>query len=295
MDHTIKNSFLSVRIAELGGELQSIRDRKGTEYLWQGDPSYWNKRSPNLFPYIARLNEGKYSLDGEVYHMDIHGFAPYRRFLPVEKGDTYLTLCLSDDEDTRKIYPRQFSFFIRYALEESVLNITYQVVNSDTRPLYFGLGGHPGFNVPLWEGLKFHDYQLRFSQPCLPRRILFAEDLLVTGETADFDLQSGHILPLSHDLFDEDAIVLSNTCGEVTLEAAGNSPSITLRFPQMDYLGIWHQSHTDAPYVCLEPWSSLPARHGQPTVFEQQKDLITVASKETYTNTWSICIKENCE
>lgn len=290
MEHRIKNSFLSVRIAELGGELQYIQDWSGTEYLWQGDAAYWKRRSPNLFPYIARLNRGEYYLDNKVYHMDIHGFAPYRHFSPVEKGETHLTLCLSDDEETRSVYPRRFSFFIRYSLSGSVLSITYKVVNNDTRPLYFGLGGHPGFNVPLLSGLKFEDYRLRFSEPCHPRRILFAEDLLVTGETADFGLVSDSILPLSHSLFDEDAVILSHTSRKVTLEAPGKGPSLTLSFPQMGYLGIWHQPRTDAPYVCLEPWASLPARHGQPTVFEQQKDLISLGSQETYTNTWSISI-----
>ena len=29
--------------------------------------------------------------------------------------------------------------------------------------MYFGLGGHPGFNVPLEAGLSFEDYCLEFS------------------------------------------------------------------------------------------------------------------------------------
>lgn len=81
MTHTIQNGCLRVGVAEHGAELQSIRDREDTEYLWQGDPAYWSDRAPNLFPYVARLTGGKYRLDGREYRMDIHGLAPYRDFL----------------------------------------------------------------------------------------------------------------------------------------------------------------------------------------------------------------------
>ena len=56
----------------------------------------------------------------------------------------------------------------------------------------------------------------------------------------------------------------------------------------MPYLGIWHWPKTDAPYVCIEPWSSLPARHGSIVQLEKQKDLITAEPGERYTNTWCI-------
>lgn len=63
MTHIIKNEFLRVEAAEHGAELQSIRDADGAEYLWQGDPAYWQDRAPNLFPYVARLTDESYYLD----------------------------------------------------------------------------------------------------------------------------------------------------------------------------------------------------------------------------------------
>ena len=85
MNHSISNEFLTVTAAEDGAQLQSILGADGTEYLWQGDPKYWSDRALNLFPYVARLTEGTYYLDGEKHHMDIHGLAPYRRFSLAEK------------------------------------------------------------------------------------------------------------------------------------------------------------------------------------------------------------------
>ena len=76
---------------------------------------------------------------------------------------------------------------------------------------------------------------------------------------------------------------------EVTLECGGG-PSITVRFPGMQYLGLWHWPKTDAPYVCIEPWCSLPADAGKITVFEEQSDLISLEPGKTYTNDWTITI-----
>ena len=55
MLYELKNERLTVKVSDQGGTLWSILDRDGTEYLWQGDPRYWEDRGPNLFPYIARL------------------------------------------------------------------------------------------------------------------------------------------------------------------------------------------------------------------------------------------------
>ena len=117
----------------------------------------------------------------------------------------------------------------------------------------------------------------------------FTADCFVTHEDTPFALEEGTVLKLRHDLFDDDAIVLRNMAREVTLECGGG-PSITVRFPGMQYLGLWHWPKTDAPYVCIEPWCSLPADAGKITVFEEQSDLIALEPGKTYTNDWTITI-----
>ena len=95
-----------------------------------------------------------------------------------------------------------------------------------------------------------------------------------------------------HALFDDDAIVLSGMAREVTLESPSGKRAVTVSFPDMPYLGIWHWPRTDAPYVCIEPWRSLPARKGKIAVFEQQEDLVALDAGKTYTNTWTISISD---
>lgn len=291
MLHSIKNDMLTVTVAEQGGELQSILCADGTQCLWQGDSAYWKDRALNLFPYVARLTEGRYRIDGELYRMDIHGIAPYSHFTAVEHGESRLVFQLAASESTLAVYPRRFVFRIIYALEGPVLHITYEVTDQDERTMYFGLGGHPGFNVPLADGLRFEDYRLRFGRPCEPVRIGFTEDCYLSGQDVPYPLADGLTLPLRHSLFDDDAIVLKDMDRQVTLEAPDGAHSITVSFPQMPYLGLWHQPKTDAPYICIEPWCSLPSTHGRIADFEQQPDLLRLAPGETYRNHWSIAVR----
>lgn len=291
MIHAIKNAYMTVTASEKGAELQSILGADGTEYLWQGDAAYWADRALNIFPYVARLTEGKYYLDGALYHMDIHGIAPYREFHLVSNDGTQMILEMKSDPETYARYPRNFVFRIVYTLRENTLEILYEIENRDCKPMYFGLGGHPGFNVPLTKGKRFEDYRLRFENPCQPQMVCFNAACFVTGEKVPFDLENGRIIPLRHELFDNDAIVLTNINRKVTLEAEGDPHSVTVTFPQMEYLGLWHWPGTDAPYICIEPWCSLPATENTVTAFENQKDLIQLEPSATYQNCWTIQIR----
>ena len=49
--------------------------------------------------------------------------------------------------------------------------------------MYFGIGGHPEFNIPMEEGLSFEDYELEFSRACEPQRILFHRSVLWRGRS----------------------------------------------------------------------------------------------------------------
>ena len=288
MIHTIKNEFMQVCVTEKGAELQSILGADGTEYLWQGDPKYWPDRALNIFPYVARLTEGSYYLDGEIHHMDIHGIAPYRNFSLADLTETRMVLELHSDEQTRAQYPRDFVFRVIYELCADTLAITYEVKNLDEKCMYFGLGGHPGFSVPLAEGKHFEDYRLKFGSCCQPQRVGFNEACFVTGELEPFPLEDGKILPLRHEMFDNDAIVLTDVDHQITLETDGDGHFVTVTYPQMDYLGLWHWPKTDAPYICIEPWCSLPSMADSIAVFEEQKDLVKLESGKTYRNRWTI-------
>lgn len=291
MKHCIENKFLKVVVSERGAELQSICGKDGTEYLWQGDKAYWGDRAPTLFPYVARLTDQTYYYENRPYKMAIHGFAPQAVFQPVVTERDRLCLCLTESQETLAQYPFRFRFLVEFALKENSLQVTYRVENRGDKTMYFGLGGHPGFRVPLEDGKDFEDYYLEFAETCRPDRVDFSEDCFVTGGETPYPLEEDRILRLRHDLFDDDAIVLKRTAKKVTLGCGDGGRSVTMSFPDLPILGIWHMPHTDAPYVCLEPWLSLPSRKGEIAHLERQEDLAALEAGKTYETTWSVTLK----
>lgn len=287
MDYFLKNEHLQIRVAARGGELQSIRSAGGREFLWQGDPAYWKSRAPNLFPFIGRLIDETYSLRGQKYHLPIHGFLPKMPMQCVKSTDNLLIFRVTDSEETRSMYPFLFYLDIRYKLSNHTLSITYTVHNTGADTMFFGIGGHPGFQVPLDDKLTFDDYFLEFDTDVCPERILFSKQCFVQEQTQPFYLEDSR-LPLSHNLFDEDAIVLYHAGKTVTLRSENAAAFVRVEFPDMPYIGFWHMPKTDAPYICIEPWSSLPARDGLPTILEEEPGLIHLPAGQCYENTWTI-------
>ena len=286
---SIKNSFLQLTVDTLGAQIMSIQSTDGCEYLWQGDKTYWSDRSPLLFPFIGRLYGEKYTCMGKEYPLPIHGFAAHMEFTPQVSGNA-LTMVLNSSEETLKCYPFPFVLTVTFTLEGSKLLVHHRVSNTGRNTMYFGLGGHPGFRVPLAEGERFEDYTLQFAAPCCPDRIGFTEDVLLSGHNTPYPLKNGREIPLSHRLFDDDAIILQNTARQVTLSGPKDH-GITMDFGDFPYFGIWHMPKTDAPYVCLEPWSSLPGRSEVVEDLACRSDLISLPPGKEYAATWSVTIK----
>lgn len=286
---TIQNEKIALTVDTLGAQMMSIRATDGTEYLWQGDPKYWGDRAPVLFPFIGRLKDKQYSLHGKTYSLGIHGFAKVSEFRCAAESDDRLVLELPSDDRTRAAYPFDFLFTVEYALKESQIEITYRVRNNGSETMPFALGGHPGFRVPLTEGECFEDYALVFSEPCEPDRIDFTENVLLSGQSERFPLQNGQRIALDHSLFDEDAIILKNVCREVTLQGSAGR-GVRVSYPELPYIGFWHMPKTDAPYVCIEPWSSLPGRDGVTEDLNCRSDLFRLPVGKTMENTWTVTV-----
>lgn len=288
MLYTIQNEMLKVTIDSLGAELHSIKGADGTEYLWQGNPEIWKGQAPNIFPYVARLTDKKYTFRGQEYSMKIHGFITVTQLEVENSGEDWITFRCDSTPEIKEQYPFDFIYRITYTLKGAMLEVTNQVENLGEDSMYFGIGGHPGFNVPMEEGLAFEDYCLEFAHPAHPYRVGFTDDCFLTGQDELYPLVDGRRIPLHHDLFDHDAVVLKHADHCVTICSDKGSRRVRVSFPDFNVIGFWHMPKKEAPYVCIEPWSSLPSRKDIIEDFEQQSDLIQVKGKNTYRNTWTI-------
>lgn len=290
MIYTIKNDKIEVSVEDLGAQMRSIKDATGKEYLWQGDEKYWNGSAPNLFPYIARLTEGKYILKGRTYEMPKHGFLRNSVLKLKEKTQTKMVFSLTDSEETYKMYPYHFEIKVKYELFENELKVSYNVANKDKKVMYFGVGGHPGFRVPVEKELSFEDYFIEFAKGTDMKRVGMSEDCFVTGKDEAFPLEENRRLYLHHNLFDDDAIILKDAPSKVVLESEKGSARIEMETSHLEYLGIWHKPASDAPYVCIEPWSSLPSKKDIIEDLEKQDNLVSLKPDGYYTGFFKVKI-----
>ena len=286
----LHNEHLSVTACSKGAELYSVQ-LDGHEYIWSGDPAYWGRHTPVLFPFVGRLFEDRYTVCGKEYSMKRHGFSQNALFAVAGADDTHVVFGLTASEDTKAVFPYEFSFRVVYELDGQTVKVSYIAENRSGEEMHFGLGAHPGFCCPMEEGLSFEDYVIEFPEKCLPDQIGWSENVLVSGKNEFYPLEDGRRLPLRHDLFTFDAIVLTNCGDSCTIRSDKGTRSVTVSYPQMPYVGFWHAVNTDAPYVCVEPWVSLPAREGVVEEFSARRDLVHLPAGETYTCSWSIRVE----
>ena len=293
MKHVLENEQLRVVIDDHGAELNSIIEKTtNTEYLWQGDERYWTGQAILLFPICGRLVEGRYTYKGESYDMSIHGFIRNVDLTVENKTATAITLTYTDNEFTRAQYPFAFRYSLTYTLVGNKLTHSFVVENTGDEVLPFGIGGHPGFNVPLAEGETFEDYSLCFDAPCAPKAfVLDGNTCSFTGEFKELSLIEGQWLPLTHSLFDEDAIFVKDMAPAVTLCSKVSNRSIRLDYPEYPYVGFWHCPKTEAPFVCIEPWVMGPSQLDTIEDIMEKADLIHLLPGQGYRNTYTITVE----
>lgn len=113
----IQNDQLIAEIAEHGAELISLKSKEhGLEYIWQGDPAYWGRHAPVLFPFVGRLKDDQYVYQGKTYQMGQHGFARDMDFEVIEHGQEMASFILRSTPETLEKYPFDFELVISYEL-----------------------------------------------------------------------------------------------------------------------------------------------------------------------------------
>lgn len=261
MFYTLQNDKLTVKVSDVGAEIHSVR-REDCEYIWVGDPAFWSSHAPLLFPVCGRFFEGKYTHKGEVYEIACHGFIRKSPLTLVCVNDTSICFSVTSTEETKKIYPFDFELKIWHILKGESITTRFEIANTGEVVLPATVGGHPGFNLSLGGEGEFADYYLEFGKPCSPDQIEISPRGLFTGKLTAYPLVDGNKLPLSHKLFEIDGIFLSRMDSTVTLKSDKSTRAVTLEYPDMPYLGIWHPSACEAPFVCIEPWCGLPGYDG---------------------------------
>ena len=291
---SLSSGSLTASIDTLGAQLMSLRKGE-SEYLWQGDPAWWPRRAPILFPIVGVLKNGKAESAEGTVTLARHGLARLNEFEVVEKNNSSVTLQLKSTEETRTSYPYDFELRLIFSLSDNTLTQTYEVTNPGNVVLPFTLGAHPAFNIPVpgVEACSLDQYHLLFTHSWTSYGPSITDEGLCDYTTPQRLIVDSDTLPLSWELIArEKTITLEDVPDRrITLTAdvenASDLHGIQMDFEGFDYLGIWSAAPT-CPFVALEPWCGIADTVDCDGIFEHKPGIINLHPGQSIVKTLNI-------
>jgi galactose mutarotase-like enzyme len=283
----LENDHLLAKFKTKGAELQSLINKKtGIEYMWVGDPAFWGKYSPVLFPVVGGLKDDTYFYKNKAYHLPRHGFARDQEFELTQISDAEIVFTLNHSEATLLVYPFPFRLQLRYTIDSNVLTCRYEVYNPGKDILLFSVGAHPAFAVPMLNDLEdYKTYYLQFNVA----ETLYRWKLhngLIAEHSALLPTENGR-LQLEPELFYEDAIVLKGLqSNRITIGCDTHPHRLNFNFNGFDYFGIW--AAKDAPFVCLEPWCGIADSVNSNQQLTNKEGINILQPDEEWSRAWSV-------
>ena len=141
MTTELKTGRSTAVIALEGAELKSLVI-DGREIMWCGDPAYWGKTSPVLFPAIGNVRNNKTIIGGREVSLTKHGFARDNTFSAVRKSGNSLVLQYKYNP-VKNGYPYSVDLALQYNLFDDRIEISYSVFNPNYDSIPFCIGAHP--------------------------------------------------------------------------------------------------------------------------------------------------------
>ena len=248
----ISNDELVVEIESYGAEIKSVKDKNGKEYIWCGNPDIWDGQAPILFPIVSTLRNDRYSFCGKEYEMGMHGFAAESDF-EIENADkSSVTFLLVSSVETRKTYPFDFEFRVKYVLDGKKLSVEFLTDNKTDGEMYYSVGSHEGYAI----NGNINNYSIVLDEAeTLGRYEILPSGGLSSEPKPCFENSSE--LKLDDEYFAVDGIIFFDIKSRgIALRDDRNGETIHVAFPGFETLLIWKVP--GAEYVCIEPWAGAP-------------------------------------
>ncbi len=292
MNYKLQSAELSVEVNPTGIELSSIKSKRtDVEYIWQADPEIWNSQAPVLFPIVGGLKEGYTLFDGHKYEMPKHGLVRNsNKPRLIEQTGTSLRFQLNWDEESLKHYPFKFQLDMVFSLVGKTLTVEHHIKNLGDETMFYSLGAHPAFNCPLRAGEVYEDYHLEFEKEEFAYTQMVDLSGLIASEQK-LVMDNSAILPLHSHLFDDDALIFKQLKSrEVTLNHKDRGATLSVKFEDFDYLGIW--AKPGAQFVCIEPWLGIGDSVDFNNQFSEKDGIRKLEAGKAELKTYSITILE---
>lgn len=255
MRYVLENEILRVEIDSFGAELKSVKNKAtNQEYMWQGDPQYWGRTSPILFPFVGSLKDKTYTYDGKTYSMGQHGFARDMEHELICKTETEIYFELNSNEETMQKYPFEFILGLGYQLNGSELDVNWHVFNPSTnKTLHFSIGAHPAFNCPIHGEENKAGYKFYFGGANEIHHHGHTDTGLSIEEDIVLALEN-HRATITPEFFDGSTYIIEGPqTNEIGVEDPEGNRFITVRF-DMPVVALWSPPGKNAPFLCIEPW-----------------------------------------
>ncbi|KAF2326320.1 aldose 1-epimerase family protein [Flavobacterium ginsenosidimutans] len=282
MTTTISNSTLKASIKHAGAELFSIKDNQNNEYIWEGNPDFWGKHSPVLFPIVGTLKNNTYRINGKEYHLPRHGFARDMEFDLIEKTENKAIFSLKSSEETLQKYPFEFELQLIYTLNESSLDLEYKVINKGKEKMPFSIGAHPAIAVPG----NFEDYAFKFEKEENLKYYLLENDL-ISSKTKILETKD-NLVPLNYELFKNDALIFKALESKSLTILKDLKPYVKVDYKDFPSLGIWTKEN--APFVCIEPWLGYSDTDENSGDLYEKEGILTLEENKDFQAKFSITI-----
>jgi Galactose mutarotase and related enzymes len=223
--------------------------------------------------------------------MERHGIVRKLEFTYVGRTENSITFSISSSKETKAKYPYHFDLNITYTLKDKTITTSYEVVNKNSIPMPYFIGGHPGFNCPLLPGESFEDYIVEFEKS---ETALCPESVPSTGlvnvDNRLLLLNNESVLPLKHSYFDVDALIFDQLKSRsVKLINPYTKKGIKVDFTGFDYFILWSTSNK-GPFLAMEPWTGISTCNDESDIFEEKRGVKILPPKETATHSFDITI-----
>jgi len=290
MVYTIKNKNLTLKVNSFGAEMVSLK-KNNIEFIWQADENYWKRYTPVLFPCVGKNKDDKMLINGKYYPMKQHGFARDTEFKLFKKTSSSLTFVLS--WKANDVYPFSFDFFASFTLKNDSVYCGWKVIQTKdlSKPMFFGIGAHPGFNVPFSKKSSFNDYQIEMFTSL---KNLVRYNMVNSYIDHKHPLKQSKKITLDRNLWSNGAfIVEAKKIKKVVLSSKKEKNKLEITFNNMNYLGLWTPYPKEAPFFCIEPWVTSSDELDFNGELKTKRFIINLAKckKHTYENGYTISIK----
>ena len=259
MEYIIENQYLRVTVISKGAQIKSVlRKSDQVEHMWCGDPDVWGYHSPVMFPYTGKVTGNRLEIRGQVAeNVPQHGFHRTMEHECVEKTDDSVTLTISTNDNTLKIFPYQFRFLTTVRLEGECVCHTLTVENLDNETFTFGIGYHPAYAIPFDAEHTAQDYEFRFSHLESPL-CLDTPTGLLNGKYYSLGTNIKTI-PVEEGMFDIGSHCMVNLrSSTLGIYEKGSNRAVVCNIEGFPYCLIWSKAGMP-PFLCIEPWHSVPS------------------------------------